>query len=626
MKRYRVRPVDEGYLRENFNCNRGCPVNTKAGAYVQAICKGDYEGAYAIARGPNPFASICGRVCAHPCEEVCRKGVVEKDPISIRALKRFVTERFGVESRSILALVDTLKYSTAPGSLDPAKTGKRVAVIGSGPAGLSCVHDLARLGHECTIFEAQGVAGGMLTLGIPEYRLPRDLIKREIEAILSMGVHVRYNAKLGHDFKLADLREEGFDAIFIAIGAHKTRELNIPGVELDGVIHGLDFLLNANLGYKVELGEKVIVIGGGNVAVDIARIVRRIGDESRGIRYGAVSETREDIEAALDMARTALRMGARDVRMVMLESRDKMPAWEWEVEEAINEGVFLDCAKGPKRILGEGGKATKLETLNVRSVFDEEGRFNPSFYEGSEQEIEADTIILSIGQASDFSWIMEEDGIAVTPGGLLQVDPETLATTAPGIYAGGDVAFGPRIIIDAVADGQKAARSIEKYLQKEIRIRTQWESAEIDHRMPDDFDLTPRQKPPVMDIGRRTGIGEVESLYSEEQALKEGLRCYKCNINTIFSSTKCILCGGCVDVCPESCFRLIDIGQIRLDERLKKVIRARYGADQPVGSAIIKDEERCIRCGLCAGRCPTNAITMELFYEEDVLTNESSAN
>jgi NADPH-dependent glutamate synthase beta subunit-like oxidoreductase len=283
--------------------------------------------------------------------------VVENDPISIRALKRFVTERFGVEARSILAIKDTLNYSTAPGSLHPQKTGKKVAIIGSGPAGLSCAHDLARLGHDCTIFEAQGIAGGMLILGIPEYRLPKDLINREIEAILSMGVSIRYNSKLGRDFKLADLWKEGFQAIFISIGAHMTRELDIQGVELDGVINGIEFLLNANLGYRVELGEKVIVIGGGNVAVDVARTVTRIGDKGQLPGYGAVSEEREDIEAALDMARTAVRMGARDVTMVTLESRDKMPAWEWEVEEAIREGVNLMSSKGPKRILGKEGKS-----------------------------------------------------------------------------------------------------------------------------------------------------------------------------------------------------------------------------------------------------------------------------
>lgn len=618
MRQYAVRPVDGGYLRDNFSCYRGCPVNTKAGTYVQAIYDGDYERAYAIARGPNPFASICGRVCAHPCEEMCRKGVVEQDPISIRALKRFVTERYGVEARSLLGLGDILKLSTAPGSLHPKKTGKKVAIIGSGPAGLACAHDLARLGHASTIFEVQGVAGGMLTLGIPEYRLPRDLIKREIEAILSMGVHVRYNAKLGRDFSIADLWNDGFHAIFIAIGAHLTRELDIPGRELDGVIHGIDFLLNANLGYKVDLGEKVIVIGGGNVAVDIARIVRRIGDE-RQAHYGAVSEMREDIEAALDMARTALRLGARDVSMVMLEARDQMPAWEWEVAEAVNEGVALIGSKGPNRVLGKEGKVIGLETLNVRSVFDEKGRFNPSFYEGSEHVMTADTVILAIGQASNISWIARGDGINTTPQGLISVDPDTLATTAPGIYAGGDIAFGPRIIIEAVADGQKAARAIETFLEKETRIETRWQSVEISHHMPDDFDRISRQKPPVIDIDRRTGIGEVEILYSESQARKESQRCYRCNINTIFSSTKCILCGGCVDVCPESCYRIIDIQQIHPDDNLKEIVQARFGTDSPAGSAIIKDEERCNRCGLCAKRCPTGAISMERFEDREVL-------
>ena len=618
MKQYTVRLVDAAYLRENFNCSRGCPVNTRAGAYVQAIHDGDYERAYAIARGPNPFASICGRVCAHPCEEQCRRGVTEGEPVSIRALKRFVTERYGVESRQIFALGDTLKYSTAPGSLRPRKTGKRVAIIGAGPAGLACAHDLARLGHECTVFEAQGVAGGMLTLGVPEYRLPRDLVKREIDAILSLGIKIRYNAKMGRDFSLSDLWKQGFNAVFIGIGAHMGRDLDIPGMELDGVISGVDFLLNANLGYKVELGESVIVVGGGNVAVDVARIVKRIGDESLLRKYGAVSETREDIEAALDMARTALRMGARDVIMVCLESRESMPAWEWEIEEAVGEGVVLACSRGPKRIVGRDGRVAGLETLSVRSVFDEQGRFNPSFRQGSEEVIEGDTVILAIGQTSDLSWINEEDGIQVTSRGLIRVEPETLATSAPGVYAGGDVAFGPRIIIEAVADGQRAARAIGRYLQQEIRLRRYWRSTEIVHRLPDDFDRIPRQKPPVIDIERRTGIGEVETPYAEEQARMESRRCYRCNVNTIFSSTKCILCGGCVDVCPESCYRLIDVRQIRADETIRKLIRNRYGTDQPVGSAIIKDDARCTRCGLCAKRCPTGAITMERFEEEEV--------
>ena len=618
MREYAVRPVDRSYLRENFNCSMGCPVGTKAGAYVQAIFSGEYEMAYAIARGPNPFASICGRVCAHPCEEACRKGVVEKDPISIRALKRFATERYGVESRHVFSLGDTLRYSTAPGSLNPKMTGKRVAIIGSGPAGLTCAHDLARLGHDCTIFEAQAVAGGMLILGIPEYRLPRDLVKREIDAILSMGIKIRYHAKLGRDFRFRDLREEGFDAVFVGIGSHRSHGLDIPGMGLDGVISGVDFLLNANLGYKVDLGKNVVVIGGGNVAVDVARTVRRIGDEKELRKFGAVSETREHIEAALDMARSALRMGAREVTMVCLESRENMPAWEWEIEEGLREGIDLQCSLGPKRVLGRAGRVAGLELLRVRSLRDERGRFHPSFHEGSEVILDADTVIYAIGQAPDLSWINEEDGIEVTARGLVRVDRESLATSAAGVYAGGDVAFGPRLIIEAVADGQRAARSIGKYLQEDTRVRTVWQSTEIRHRMADDFDATPRQKPPMIDVDRRTGISEVEGCYDERRARTEGSRCYRCNVNTIISSTKCILCGGCADVCPESCYRLVDVAQIRGDDRILQIIRASFGTGRPVGSAIIKDEKRCTRCGLCSKRCPTHAITMELFEETEV--------
>jgi NAD-dependent dihydropyrimidine dehydrogenase PreA subunit len=458
----------------------------------------------------------------------------------------------------------------------------------------------------------------MLILGIPEYRLPRDLVKREIDAILSMGIKIRYHAKLGRDFRFRDLREEGFDAVFVGIGSHRSHGLDIPGMGLDGVISGVDFLLNANLGYKVDLGKKVVVIGGGNVAVDVARTVRRIGDEKELRKFGAVSETREHIEAALDMARSALRMGAREVRMVCLESRENMPAWEWEIEEGLLEGIDLQCSLGPKRVLGREGRVAGLEMLRVRSLRDEQGRFNPSFHEGSELTLDADTVIYAIGQAPDLSWITEEDGIEVTARGLVRVDRESLATTAAGVYAGGDVAFGPRLIIEAVADGQRAARSIGKYLQEDTRVRAVWRSTEIRHRMADDFDATPRQKPPMIDVDRRTGISEVEGCYDERRARTEGSRCYRCNVNTIISSTKCILCGGCADVCPESCYRLVDVAQIRGDDRILQIFQARFGTDRPVGSAIIKDEKRCTRCGLCAIRCPTHAITMELFEESEV--------
>jgi NADPH-dependent glutamate synthase beta subunit-like oxidoreductase len=250
---------------------------------------------------------------------------------------------------------------------------------------------------------------------------------------------------------------------------------------------------------------------------------------------------------------------------------------------------------------------------------DASGRKRPVPVPGSDFFVESDTIISAIGQTPDLSWISEEDGIEVTARGLIQVERESLATTAAGVYAGGDVAFGPRLIIEAVADGQRAARSIGKYLRKDIRVRTIWQSTEIRHRMADDFDRTPRQKPPVIDVERRTGISEVEVCYDKGQARTEGSRCYRCNVNTIISSTKCILCGGCVDVCPESCYRLVDVAQIRGDERIRRILQARFGADRPSGSAIIKDEERCTRCGLCEKRCPTHAITMELFEEREAL-------
>ncbi len=570
---------------------------TQAGAYVQAIEKGEYEQAYAFARGPNPFASICGRVCAHPCEKVCRKGVVEDKPISIRALKRFVAEKYGVEASKNLTPEDTLKYATSPGNVKPRKTGKRVAIIGAGPAGLTCAHDLTRLGHDCTIFESQAVPGGMMILGVPEYRLPRDVITKEIEAILSLGVEIRYRAKLGRDFHLADLRKEGFDAVFLAIGAHRSTDVRLPGMDLDGAVSGVEFLLNANLGYKVDMGRRTVVIGGGDVAMDAARTAQRMGAQ------------RVDVSTV------------ESPYVIYRRSRKEMPARPIDVEHAEQEGVKFLLLTNPVRIIGdERGRVTQIECVKMElGEADASGRRRPVPIPDSEFRIDADTVIFAIGQEPDLSWVQEDDGIEISDWGLINVDEKTLGTTAQGVFAGGDVAFGPRIIIDAVADGQRAARSIQGYLQKELQVKTIWESTVVDHRMAEDFDRIPRIEPPVIDVGRRTGITEVEECYLEEQARTEARRCYRCNVNTIISSVKCILCGGCADICPESCYRLVDIQQLKKDEAIRKLLRARFGVDEPHASAIIKDEERCTRCALCAKRCPTGAITMERFDEKEVL-------
>ncbi|HYV42611.1 MAG TPA: FAD-dependent oxidoreductase, partial [Thermoanaerobaculia bacterium] len=401
------------WLERNFPCKQACPVHTEAGKYVALIAQGKYREAYAVARRPNPLASICGRICAAPCENVCRRGELDA-PIAIRALKRFVTERFGVESMMDFSVLTEI-YGERRG-----RYSERVAVIGSGPAGLGCAHDLALMGYPVTIFEAAPVAGGMLRLGVPEYRLPRALIQLEVNAILSLGVELRTNARLGRDFTLADLKKQGFMAFFLGVGAMRSRDLTIPGVELDGVLRGIDYLLNINLGYKVEMGQHVVVIGGGNVALDVARTAARGGEQANLQRNLSIVQ-------ALDVARSAIRFGAREVTVCSLESESEMPATREEMEEAAREGIRFLHRVGPKRLVGEKGTVTGIEFLKVSRVFDEMGRFSPQFIEGSETIFPTDTVIIAIGQTGDFSFLLPEDGIE-TRGGRVVIDPDTLST------------------------------------------------------------------------------------------------------------------------------------------------------------------------------------------------------
>jgi formate dehydrogenase beta subunit len=629
---YSIEIPDVGYFERQVSCRVGCPVHTDAGGYVQAIARGRYEDAYIIARQPNPFASICGRVCAAPCEAKCRRGAIDA-AISIRALKRFVCERFGVESE------DFDLGRVYPGlrvkGREKLGGGRKVAVVGAGPAGLSCAHELALMGFAPTVFEAQNLAGGMLVLGVPEYRLPREIIQAEIKAIESLGVQILCNQQLGRDFSLADLKQQGHEAVFLGIGAHKSRELAIEGVQLDGVLRAIEFLLNVNLGYRVSLGRKVVVIGGGNVAFDAARSVVRQAE-----KYAAMSEAElrvalhqaaaaleeltarqpeppDEVRLALDVAREAIRKGVPEVHMYCLENLDEIPAAREEIEEAEMEGIRLHTRYGPKRIFGKDGKVTGIELIRCSRVFDENRRFNPQFIEGSEETVNCETVVLAIGQAADLSWIRPEDNLKVTPRGTLQTDPETMATSRPDVFAGGDVAFGPRIIITAVAEGQRAAKSIAKHLvgrvpepSRKMRITAYTTES---YRMPPDYEKLLRRLPPALPLDRRIGIAEVEHVYPEPQAVLQSLRCLQCHVSPIFDGDKCILCGGCADVCPENCLRLVDVRAVRGDEKIEAALVARYGRVPEAGeqAGIIKDETRCIRCGLCAVRCPTGAITME---------------
>jgi NADPH-dependent glutamate synthase beta subunit-like oxidoreductase/NAD-dependent dihydropyrimidine dehydrogenase PreA subunit len=606
---------------------QACPVHTQAGRYVSLIAEGNYEDAYRYARMPNPFASICGRVCGHPCESACRRGQFDL-PISIRALKRFVTERHGPESRNPMDVFSNRSR--------PTRTEK-VAVIGSGPAGMSAAHDLALLGYPVTIFEAAAVPGGMMHLGIPEYRLPRDVLNAQIREILDLGPELKLNMRLGRDFTLDDLKRQGYRSVLMAFGLHRSRDLNLPGNDLDGVVKGIDFLLNVNLGYRFEVGKQVVVIGGGNVAIDVARSAMR--EQQKMTEGGLPNElTSSEMDVAMkefmDVSRAALRMGAREVQLVCLESRAEMPASEEEIHAGLLEGMKLRPSLGPKQFVGEKGKLTGLEVTKCLSVFDENKRFSPKFDPGTEFVIPCDTVILAIGQSSDVSFLKPEDGIATTRQGTLKIDPETLMTTAPGVFAAGDIAFGPRLIINAVADGKKAAVEIDRFLRgPEWKPKSKYVQITVldHHEMAAHYDEYSRLNVPVLPIDRRTGVAEVETGYTEAEARTEASRCLKCWINTIFegdesSGTECILCGGCVDVCPENCLSLVPLKDFAFTEEEKERL-AKEKDLRPIdlqhvlpeelnkinGSVMVKDETVCIRCGLCAERCPAHTISMESF-------------
>jgi formate dehydrogenase beta subunit len=628
LKRFLDKRVDEDWLHTNFPCMMACPAHTNAGRYVGLIAEGQFEEAYKYARGPNPLASICGRVCAHPCETACRRGQIDK-PISIRALKRFLTERYGPESKH---------HINVNAGAAVVKLPFKVAVIGGGPVGLSAAHDLALMGYAVTIFEAAPVAGGMLYLGIPEYRLPRGVIEAQVREILQTGdITLKLNQEAGRDFQVADLRRQGFDAVLIAVGAHRSRDLTIPGVDLDGVHRGVDFLLNVNLGYKFTIGRNVLVIGGGNVAMDVARSAARevLRQHAPGVEELAPSE--DNIAAVatkemVDISLSALRMGAQEVHVVCLEKRGEMPAALEEIEEAEMEGIILHPGFGPKRFVGKDGKVTALECLKTKSVFDEQRRFNPVFYENSETQIACDTAIMAIGQTTKLDFLHPGDGVEVSPRGLIAVNPHSLMTSAAGIFAGGDCVFGPRLIIDSVGDGKRAAMGIDEFLRGTKHPEPIIEVTDLKrHVMPQEFMDIVRQPIPMLPLDRRTGMTEVEEGYDEESAMVEAQRCLHCWVNTIFEgysddASLCILCGGCVDVCPENCLELVTLDRVGFSaetiEHLS-VNRALYEAELPditaeelsqgVGSVMLKDETRCIRCGLCAARCPVNTITMEAY-------------
>lgn len=613
------------YHRNLISCQVACPVHTDARGYVRAIAEGRFQDAYLIARGPNPFASICGRVCGAPCEAACRRGKVPKvdpdgsfvsadRPVSIRALKRFVCELHGPENgepQAVLRDVQNFDAAVAGNAeemaamlratLDgrvPLGGGERVAIIGAGPAGLSAAHDLALLGFRPTVFEIEAVAAGMLAVGIPAYRLPRAVIEREIDVIRALGVEIRCGVTVGKDISFAALRTE-YAAVILAVGAKASRGLGLPGEQGPGVLGGVDLLRAVSLGEPVSVGREVVVIGGGNVAYDVARTVVR--------------------QIAFDTARTAARLeGTAKVRLVSLEGLEEMPADTVEIREGDEEGVERMNGWGPMAIERDpGGEVTGVRFRRCLRVYDEARKFAPVYDDSDQITVPCDSVMLAVGQSPQLRFL--EDGGADVEQfrpGWPKVDPKTLETTAPGVFAAGDLAHGTRLLIDAVASGKAAARSVYRYLTG----RTLESHAVTSHLVQDryrrerGYEAIPRVSVPIAEPEERLHHPEalVETGYSAEQAMREASRCLDCGVTPVFDGARCVLCGGCADVCPTLCLKLVPLNELADTEEMLAAIKASLGdVDLALHSAILKDEDRCIRCAACAMRCPAEAITME---------------
>jgi len=626
-------PRDLWWFRKNVPCLEACPVKTDAGRYVQLIAEGRFDEAYRVARTANPIASICGRACGAPCEDACRRGKIDA-PIAIRSLKRFVSEQFGPEALSPAAL-DGVFTGTNDGSVTPlhanrlalradrGRTAPPVAVVGAGPSGLACAHDLAVIGYRVTVFEAMPSSGGMMRYGIPAYRLAREVIDRQTAEIEKMGVEFRFNTPLNKDFGVRELLQQGYGAVFLAVGASRGRSVPIENSEAEGVIKAIDYLLNINRGYRVPLGRKVVVIGGGLVAIDAARTAVR--EMISGLPISVSDEQAVEagtLRVALDVAREAVRRGALEVTVVSLESEIEMPAMKSEqgreeAETATEEGVHFLPSWGPRSVITREGKAKGIEVVRCTRVFDDAGRFKPEFDDNQRRTLDADTIILAIGQAPDLSFL-RTDEVAVTAAGTLKIDPVTLATTIPGVFAGGDAAFPPSLLITVAQHGKLAAQSIDAYLHgeslptRELQVRIE-ELPTDSYAMPDQYEQRPRLLP-IVPLERRSGITEVESVFSLDEAREQAGRCLYCHVHPIYNGSRCILCNRCVDICPEHCLHFAPASRIA-DQVPLEGVRDETGT----ASAFLYDEEKCIRCGLCAIRCPTSAITMERFHFEEVV-------
>ncbi len=574
-----VQPVDASWLQCNIECQEACPVGTNCRGYLNLAAEGRFEEGYILSRDPNPVAAMCAYVCSAPCERACRRGDIDR-PLAIRAMKRFL-----VEWHEMSGIPDVLPV------IEPR--AEKVAIVGAGPAGLAVARELAVKGYQVTVFDALPFAGGTMLIGVPAFRLPREAIEMDVRLIERLGVTFVYDTRIGVDVPFEDLLRD-FDAIAITAGAMDAVALDIPGADLEGVQYGVDFMRKANLGEPLEVGDDVVVIGGGYTAMDCSR--------------------------------TSLRYGAENVTIAYRRTRSELVVDEEELGETEREGVRMEFLVSPIELIGEDGKLTGVRFIrNKLGEPDMSGRRSPVPIEGSEFVVPAQTVIPAVSQAADLSFLPVESSFEVARG-RLKVDPATYATNAKGVFACGDFVTGPATLIEAAGHGKKCAYAIDRYLagrsevriDANVRIVSSWR-----HDMPEMYDVIPRQHIPVLPLGDRMPSGDpvvnfttpVELGYVAQQAVAESTRCLMCNFNIWFDPFRCTLCGACADVCPEGVIHMVDIDRLRTEGTLPEIEDA-YGWER--GAAMVLDEERCIRCALCVKRCPFDAITMERFELQEI--------
>ena len=475
-------------------CIQACPAGIDIPGYLRFISRGDMDAACKLIIEKAPFPGILGRVCTHPCETACKRGEIN-EPISICAAKRYAADKAGDYSDWMSATAKD--------------TGHKVAVIGAGPAGLTAAFYLRKKGHQVTVLEARPKPGGMMRYGIPFYRLPEDILDKEIDLVLSTGIELKTNQKLGIDYEIEQLKDDGFEAVFIAVGAQISRRIELYGADLPGVQWGVEFLSSVADGSDVAIKENVIVVGGGNVAVDVAL--------------------------------TAIRLGAEKVALACLESLEEMPANPWEIEQAREEGVEILDSWGPDKIVENDGKVAGLELVRCTSVFDDEGNFCP-YFDDTRKTLETDQVILAIGQSSETAFcqdfcFLDDQGSLPLDRGLIAIDKDTQQTEMTGVFAGGDAANGPATVIEAIAAGRRAAISIDEYLGGDGTIELGIRNGECGSGRPYSggrefgFAELKRVEVPSLPLSGRTGgFDEVELCLSDEQAKAECHRCLQCDL------------------------------------------------------------------------------------------------